>query len=131
MKFEGRLLLFDVIDYINTKFSKDCKFIFPEKVPFTWNFNLTNDPNLILGYAHITKDDSGLLVDGELTNKLIIELIHNDILYLDEIGIGGRYDKLKTHMEDSIRVVDECTISCIAFVTKPVNDIYKIEPVEY
>ena len=38
IKLEGRVLLFDVINQLSNKISKDCKLTMPEKVPLTWNF---------------------------------------------------------------------------------------------
>ena len=94
-KFEGRLLKLDSVDICGRKFAKDCNIRFKERVPVLYNFQ-NNDPESVLGFADISKDDEGLLCKCELDG------IFSDAEYF----VGGYYLSVKTHTEGEITVID-------------------------
>ena len=57
IKLEGRVLLFDVINQLSNKISKDCKLTMPEKVPLTWNF----EHDKPIGFATPIRDDKAFM----------------------------------------------------------------------
>ena len=125
IKMHGRLLLFDVIHKSNFphKISKDCGITYPEKVPIACNFYFDN-PEEVVGYATITKDDKGLVCDAVITN-----VIDRDILrekFNNELSIGGFYHRTLRHKEDNITVFDRLHVSGIGITLGPVHEDYKL-----
>lgn len=113
IKMEGRLLNLDTVDSCKRKFSKDCKIIFPNKVPVYWNFN-HSDP---IGNAEIFRDDNGLSCKVNITTDLLTE---------DEYFVGGFYTNVKQHNEDYICVIDACTLRYMSIVLGPSDKNLKI-----
>lgn len=112
---EGRLLNLGTISSNNVKFAKDCKLIYPEKVPVTWNFG--RDPNSIIGNAEIFRDNDGLFCKVQLTNEMFTD---------DEYFVGGYYDDVKMHKENSIDIVDACSLRLMSIVLAPADENLKI-----
>lgn len=110
VKMEGRLLNLGTTDICGRMFSKDCKISFPNKVPITINFN--NDPDKVVGYGGITKDDEGL--------KVLATLIRDDFND-SEYNVGGFYTNVKSHDESAIHVIDECKLVSMALVAAPAD----------
>ena len=68
IKLEGRILLFDTVNINKDIFPKTCKIDIPEKVPLTWDFQHEK----VIGFAKVTKDKRGLIVEAEtFTNEFI------------------------------------------------------------
>lgn len=125
IKMHGRLLLFDVIHRVNFihMFPKDCEITYPEKVPFVYDFEF-NNPDRVLGYATITKDEKGLICDAVINN-----VIDRDILretFNNELPIGGFYNKTSHHQEEHIRVFDRLNLVAIGVTLGPVHEDYKL-----
>ena len=120
IKMEGRLLNLGTVDSCGRKFAKDCKIIFPSKVTVCWNFN-HNDPNFVMGEAEIFRDSEGLSCKVNLTTELLTE---------DEYYVGGFYSNVKTHNEDSICVIDACTLRSMSIVLGPSDKSLKIRKEE-
>ena len=96
--FKGRLLRLGTVDKCGRMWSKDCKITFPKKVQVAYDFNI--DPEFPYGVADITQDDDGLNCN--------VTPIDPVSLPGDEYFVGGYYDKVKTHFEDSIEIIDSC-----------------------
>ena len=129
MILEGRILLFNTVSKIGDIFSKDCKIDIPEKVPLTWNFN----PEKVIGFANVTKDDKGLVAKAEtFSNEMIGVEDLNSIFKDGKIGAGGHYTniKLKKNNDESSFVVYEAKLREVALVLAPVNEEYSFEIVE-
>lgn len=69
---EGRLLNLGTVDSCGRKFAKDCKIIFPNKLPVCWNFD-RGDPRSVIGDANIFRDDKGLACMEEKENELFTD----------------------------------------------------------
>ena len=129
MILEGRILLFNTVSKIGDIFSKDCKIDIPEKVPLTWNFN----PEKVIGFANVTKDDKGLVAKAEtFSNEMIGVEDLNSIFKDGKIGAGGYYNhiKIKKNNDGSSFVVYEAKLREVALVLAPVNDEYSFKIVE-
>lgn len=120
IKMEGRLLNLDTVDSCGRKFAKDCKIIFPKKVPVCWNFQ-HNDPNSVIGDADIFRDDKGLTCKVNLRADLLIE---------DEYYVGGFYTNVEKHDENSISIISACTLRSMSIVLEPSDKSLKIRKVE-
>lgn len=104
-KFEGRVLKLDSMDICSRKFAKDCNIRFLERVPVLYNFQ-NNDPESVLGFADISKDDEGLLCKCEL-----------DVAFSDEwYFVGGYYLSVKAHTEGVITVIDSGKLIAMSIV---------------
>ena len=129
MILEGIILLFDTVSKNGDIFSKDCKIDIPEKVPLTWNFN----PEKVIGFANVTKDDKGLVAKAEtFSNEMIGVEDLNSIFKDGKIGAGGHYNhiKIKKNNDGSSFVVYEAKLREVALVLAPVNEEYSFEIVE-
>lgn len=110
MRFEGRLLKLGTVDVCQRKFSKDCEISFPNKVPITINFS--RDPDKVIGYGHIIKDNKGF--------KVSVEEFRED--FNDpEYNVGGFYINVKSHDESGILVIDECKLESASIVFDPTD----------
>ena len=116
VKMEGRLLNLGTVDSCGRKFAKDCKIIFPNKLPVRWNFD-RGDPRSVIGDANIFRDDKGLACEVNLTTDLLTE---------DEYYVGGYYTNVKKHDENSICVIDACTLRSMSIVLAPADKSLKI-----
>ena len=127
MILEGRILLFNTVNKNGDIFSKDCKIDIPEKVPLTWNFN----PEKVIGFANVTKDDKGLVAKAEtFSNEMIGVEDLNSIFKDEKIGAGGYYTNVKMHNNRSPIVVYKAKLSEVALVLDPVNEEYSFEIVK-
>ena len=127
MILEGRILLFNNVSKNGDIFSKDCKIDIPEKIPLTWNFN----PEKVIGFANVTKDDKGLIAKAEtFSNEMIGVEDLSSIFEYGKFGAGGFYSNVKMHNNGSSIVVDEAKLREVALVSDPVNDEYSFEIVE-
>ena len=128
MILEGRILLFNTVSKIGDIFSKDCKIDIPEKVPLTWNFN----PEKVIGFANVTKDDKGLVAKAETFSNEMIEVEDLSSIFKDgKIGAGGYYTNVKMHNINRWPiVVYEAKLSEVSLVLDPVNKEYSFEIVK-
>ena len=127
MILEGRILLFNNVSKNGDIFSKDCKIDIPEKIPLTWNFN----PEKVIGFANVTKDDKGLIAKAETFSNEMIGVEDLSSIFEDgKFGAGGFYSNVKMHNNGSSIVVDEAKLREVALVSDPVNDEYSFEIVE-
>ena len=127
MILEGRILLFDTVNKNRDIFPKDCKIDIPEKVPLTWNFNREQ----VIGFAHVTKDDKGLVAKAEMCSNEIIGVEDLSSIFEDgKFGTGGFYTNVKKHSDGSFIVVDEAKLREVALVLDPVNKEYYFEIVK-
>ena len=127
MILEGRILLFNTVSKNGDIFSKDCKIDIPEKVPLTWNFN----PEKVIGFANVTKDDKGLIAKAETFSNEMIGVEDLSSIFEDgKFGAGGFYSNVKMHNNGSSIVVDEAKLREVALVSDPVNEEYSFEIVE-
>lgn len=110
IKMEGRLLNLGTTDICGRMFSKDCKISFPNKIPITINFS--NDPNKVIGYGEVTKDDQGLKVLGTF---------FRDDFNDPEYNVGGFFTNVKSHDESVTHVIDECKLISMALVDAPAD----------
>ncbi len=120
IKMEGRLLNLGTVDSCGRKFAEDCKITFPNKVPVCWNFD-QGDPCSVIGNADIFRDDKGLTCKVNLTTDLLTE---------DEYYVGGYYANVKRHNENSICVIDACTLRSMSIVPEPSDNNLKIKKEE-
>ena len=110
----GRLLNFDQPYMDDHIFPSTCNIDIPDKVPVLFNFN-REDP---IGNAEIYRDDTGLMCNG--TIKVCGEL--EEILGEDSgFGFGGYYNKVKSHTENGIRVIDDCRIASCSITPAPID----------
>lgn len=108
--FEGRALLFDSVNKQGTfSFAKDCKIEIPKKVPLLWNFEF-EDPEKVLGFASLRKDDKGLLCRCELKDSL------DNIFKEDEYFVGGYYTGIKYCMENKLIMVTSCRVKALSIL---------------
>ena len=127
MKLEGRILLFDAVNINKDIFPKTCKIDIPEKVPLTWDFQHEK----AIGFARVTKDKRGLIVEAEtFTNEFIGIKDIKDVFIDGKIGAGGFYNKVKMHKEGNLFIIDEASLIEVALVLKPVREEYLLEIVE-
>ena len=127
MILEGRILLFNTVSKNGDIFSKDCKIDIPEKVPLTWNFN----PEKVIGFANVTKDDKGLIAKAETFSNEMIGVEDLSSIFKDgKFGAGGFYTNVKMHNNGSSIVVYKAKLSEVALVSDPVNEEYSFEIVE-
>lgn len=114
--FEGRALLFDSVNKRGThSFSKDCKIEIPEKVPVLWNFDF-EDPEKVLGFASLKKDDDGLLCRCELRDSF------SDIFNEDKYFVGGYYTEVNYQMENKIMIVTSCRVKALSILPEGMQD---------
>lgn len=116
IEMKGQLLVFDEVDVNGRKFAKDCKIIFPEKIPVCLEFRYS-DPNSVIGHSEITRDDNGLSCKVSLNTNSMTE---------DQYYVGGFYTNLKHHKEGPINVIDKCTLRCMSIVKEPAHKSLKI-----
>lgn len=127
MKLEGRILLFDTVNINKDIFPKTCKIDIPEKVPLTWDFQHEK----VIGFAKVTKDKRGLIVEAEtFTNEFIGIKDIKDVFIDGKIGAGGFYNKVKMHNEGNLIIIDEASLIEVALVLEPVREEYLLEIVE-
>lgn len=127
IKLEGRVLLFDVINQLSNKISKDCKLTVPEKVPLTWNF----EHDKPIGFATPIRDDKGIYATAEtFSNEYIGIKDIRDILTDGKIGVGGYYSINKRHNEGELDIIDEATLLEIVLTLAPVREEYYFKIVE-
>lgn len=108
--FEGRALLFESVNKQGTfSFLKDCKIEIPEKVPLLWNFDF-EDPERVLGFASLKKDDQGLLCKCELKDSL------DDVFKEDEYFVGGYYTETEYRMENKLMMVTSCRVKALSIL---------------
>ena len=82
-----------------------------------WNFDRLYDPRPVIGDANIVRDDKGLVCEVNLTTDLLTE---------DEYYVGGYYTNVKKHDENSICVIDACTLRSMSIVLAPADKSLKI-----
>ena len=126
IKMHGRLLIFDKPDTIGCMFPKDCKISFPEVVPITWEFAF-NDPGKVIGNAYISKDEKGLICDAIITNFDRDTLSEN---FNNVLPIGGYYNKVKQHLENGTRIVDEATLHLVGVTLDPADPELRMMVIE-
>ena len=127
MILEGRIFLFNNVSKNGDIFSKDCKIDIPEKVPLTWNFN----PEKVIGFANVTKDDKGLIAKAETFSNEKVGVEDLSSIFKDgKCGAGGYYSNVKMHNNGSYIVVNEAKLREVALVSDPVNEEYSFEIVE-
>lgn len=126
IKMQGRLLTFDRVDKCNILFPKDCKITHPEMLPILFNFD-RSDVSTVLGNASITRDDSGLIVYAIIYDEDIIKLLPE---FNNKFPIGGFYTRLKDHIHNNIRSIDECTLSAVSVTLSPASDEYEMVLIE-
>lgn len=127
IKLEGRVLLFDVINQLSNKISKDCKLTVPEKVPLTWNF----EHDKPIGFATPIRDDKGIYATAEtFSNEYIGIKDIRDILTDGKNGVGGYYSINKRHNEGELDIIDEATLLEIGLTLAPVREEYYFRIVE-
>lgn len=129
MKIKGKLLDFDRVDSLGYKFSKDCEIVYPEKLPIIWNFE-TSRPESVLGTGKVVRTETGLEIEGELTDKSLEDMILHGAI--PSIGLGGFYSKVKCHnlKGQFIRVVDSANLKYVSITPKPVFKDYTFEVVK-
>lgn len=120
VKMVGRLLNLGTIDSCGRKFAEDCKITFPNKVPVCWNFDRV-DPRSVIGDANIFRDDKGLACEVNLTTDLLTE---------DEYYVGGYYTNVIKHDENSICIIDACTLRFMSIVLASSDKSLKIRKEE-
>lgn len=116
VKMEGQLLNLGTVDSCGRKFADDCKITFSNEVPVYWNFD-RGDPRSVIGDANIFRNDKGLACKVNLTTDLLAE---------DEYYVGGYYTNVKKHDENSICVIDACTLRSMSIVLAPSDKNLKI-----
>ena len=125
MKIEGRLLNFDTEILGDHKFSKDCKISIPDKLPLVYDFDFKNLDSL-LGFVTVTRDEKGLSVSGEFQkHKYFTDSELKDLL--KGKGIGGYFNRVKTHNEDGLMIIDECSLKACSITNSPVSKEYTFE----
>ena len=107
-KISGRLLYFDKQIMEDHIFPSTSDVTIPDKVPLLMNFK--PDPNEVIGFGEVYRDDEGLMFNGTITNESLLESIKAvEGIY----GIGGYYNRLETHKDNGIRIIDAATlVSC-------------------
>lgn len=129
MRIKGRLLYFDTLDPTGRKFSHDCKFTIPDKVPIVENFRF-GDMNSILGSASVLKDDKGLVFEADLLNLPMNQVVVNDS---EEFGVGGYYNRLRYAEHNEFKyLVEEAEVRAMSIIPRKsiVNPDYIYEVVE-
>ena len=123
IKMKGRLLLFDKPTSNRTLISKDCEITFAEKIPVIWDFRF-NDPNAVLGFGHVERDEKGLICEVEIIRSdAIVDILHE---FDGELPIGGYYSGVKSHQKDGLRVLESGHLTCIGVTLGPVDEEYRI-----
>ena len=127
IKLKGRILLFDTVNIDKDIFPKTCKIDIPEKVPLTWDFQHEK----AIGFAKVTKDKRGLIVEAEtFSNEFIGIKDIRDVFIDGKIGAGGFYNKVKMHKEGNLFIIDEASLIEVALTLAPVREEYSFEVVE-
>ena len=119
IEMSGRLLLFDVVDKNNTRFSKDCKLLVPKTVPVTLEFDDTD----ICGVAHVQEDEKGLTCDVKLVN-FEHDLLHS--VFNNQLYVGGLYNDVETSTENDVTVINSGRLRAVGITQYPANDELKI-----
>ena len=123
IKMKGRLLTFDKLDKIGIQFPKDCEIEYPDVVPVVWNFNF-HKPDMVLGNAIVSRDETGLICDASINNMRIRDLLPE---LNNELPIGGYFIGLKEHYDDyGVRIVDECKLRGIGVTLAPADEDNKL-----
>lgn len=94
LKNSYRLLTFDKVD------SNDTMFVKNSKISYKKDTLVYSNGGLPIGIAFVTIDDIGLLCDIYFTQNL----------FYDDIKFIGEFRKVKCHIENGIRVVDEANL---------------------
>ena len=126
IKMQGRLLTFDKVDKCNILVPKDCKITYPEMLPILFNFD-RSDVSKVLGNASVTRDDSGLICDAIIYDENVIKLLPE---FNNKFPIGGFYTRLKDHVHNNIRMIDEGFLSAVSVTLSPASADYEMVLVE-
>lgn len=119
IEMEGRLLNLGKADLCGRRFAEDCRISFPKKIPITINFS--RDPDQVIGYGEISKNDKGL--------KVIAKLFRDE--FNDpEYNVGGYYINVKSHDESSVKIIDECKLVSMSLVAAPADETLKIKKIQ-
>lgn len=94
LKNSYRLLTFNNVDSNDTMFNKNSK------ISYENDTLVYRNGGLPIGIAFVTIDDIGLLCDIYFTQNL----------FYDDIKFIGEFRKVKWHIENGIRVVDEANL---------------------
>lgn len=94
LKNPYRLLTFDKVDSNDTMFNKNSK------ISYENGTLIYRNGGLPIGIAFVTIDDIGLLCDTYFTQNL----------FYDDVKFIGEFRKVKWHIENGIRVVDEANL---------------------
>ena len=114
MKINGRLLNFNKIILGEHVIPSSCSLSFPEKMPLVWDFNMRSIEGII-GYAVVYRDDKGLILHATLNNNIPKEI-------LEVSGLGGYFNKIKTHINDEgIRVIDSANLVYCSITPTPAD----------
>ena len=131
MRFEGRLVEFNDKSY--NVLTKESKILYLNKdirnfegyIPFVWEW----DANNIIGYIDKIKFGKCYIsVSGKITNEAFIDNVIKKER-VTNIGLGGLYAILESHMIDKVRVLDivdlryistrlDCEKDCKRVITK-------------
>ena len=103
-------------------FIENCNIKIPEKLPLVWDFK-THDPDYILGSVSVKKDDKGLILTGNITNKIFIDLLNKETI--KNLGLGGYYNNVKyskySKTKFDERVVTNCNLVYVSITLGSVN----------
>lgn len=106
MILEGPVLIYGRVSLNNFVLNDSTIINYPEKMPVVWNYEFGN-PELVLGYAEISKVDSGLWATVTITNERFKSVMLNQ----GKVYCGGYYRCDKSHMlSDGVRCVDKANL---------------------
>lgn len=106
MILEGPVLIYGRVSLNNFVLNDSTIMNYPEKMPVVWNYEFGN-PELVLGYAEISKVDSGLWATVTITNERFKSVMLNQ----GKVYCGGYYRCNKSHtLSDGVRCVDKANL---------------------
>lgn len=106
MVLEGPVLIYGHVSRNNFVLTDSTIINYPEKIPVVWNYEFGN-PELVLGYAEISKVDNGLCATVTITNEIFESVMYNQ----GKVYCGGYYRCNKSHvLSDGVRCVDKANL---------------------
>ena len=109
MILEGPVLIYGRVSLNNFVLNDSTIINYPEKIPVVWNYEFGN-PELVLGYAEISKVENGLWATVHVSNELLKCIMHDR----GKIYCGGYYPYPKSHtLSDGVRCIDKANLTAL------------------
>lgn len=109
MILEGPVLIYGRVSLNNFVLNDSTIINYPEKMPVVWNYEFGN-PELVLGYAEISKVENGLWATVHVSNELLKCIMHDR----GKIYCGGYYPYPKSHtLSDGVRCIDKANLTAL------------------